>query len=198
MLRKTCLLTVTALLFTPVAIELAHAGAANDIPRPTVPANLEVPAGHEPFLIGHASGTQNYICLPTSTGATWSFLGPQATLFDVGGEQLTTHFLSPNPFENGVPRATWQHSRDSSTVWAVAIASSTDAAFVAPGASPWLLLRITGAEQGPVGDKLWKTTYIQRVNTAGGVAPSTGCSSWGDAGKRALVPYTTDYVFYRN
>jgi hypothetical protein len=41
-----------------------------------------------------------------------------------------------------------------------------------------------------------RTTFIQRVNTAGGVAPVTGCRAAKDVGKRALVPYTTDYVFY--
>jgi hypothetical protein len=35
------------------------------------------------------------------------------------------------------------------------------------------------------------------VNTSGGVAPSTGCASATDVGKKALVPYTADYFFYR-
>jgi hypothetical protein len=71
----------------------------------------------------------------------WSFLGPQATLFD-GSHQVMTHYLSPNPDEQNTPRATWQHSRDSSAVWAAAIASSSDAAYVEQGAIPWLLLRV--------------------------------------------------------
>jgi hypothetical protein len=29
------------------------------------------------------------------------------------------------------------------------------------------------------------------------MAPVTGCKSAKDTGKKALVPYTTDYVFYR-
>jgi hypothetical protein len=41
---------------------------------------------------------------------------------------------------------------------------------------------------------LSKTTFIQRVNTAGGVAPTTACT---EAGAIAFVPYTTDYIFYR-
>src|SRR5215216_5521720 len=47
----------------------------------------------------------------------------------------------------------WQHSRDTSTVWAkVALdGSSTDPAFVAAGAIPWLLLDVVGVQEGPSG-----------------------------------------------
>ncbi len=168
------------------------------VERPAVPANLEVAAEFRPYLLTHAQGTQNYLCLPTATGVAWTFFGPQATLFDDALTQVTTHYLSANPQENGLPRATWRHSRDTSTVWAMAVESSTDAAYVAPGAIPWLKLQVVGAQFGPHwGNALTATTYIQRVNTSGGVAPATGCTSATDVGKRALVPYTTDYVFYR-
>jgi hypothetical protein len=181
-----------------VTLAMAPAAAAPGVVPPALPANLEVPAGYKAFIAARATGTQNYICLPTATSVAWTFLGPQATLFNEDSEQVITHFLSPNPAENGAPRATWQHSRDTSAVWAVAIASSTDPAYVAPGAIPWLLLEVTGAEYGPRwGDKLARTRFIQRVNTAGGVAPSAGCSAATDAGTRALVPYTTDYILYR-
>jgi len=39
--------------------------------------------------------------------------------------------------------------------------------------------------------------WNQRVNTTGGVAPSTGCESQADVGHRAFVPYTADYVFFK-
>ena len=99
-----------------------------------------------------------------------------------------------------MPRATWQHSRDTSAVWAMATPATTssDPAFVAQGAIPWLLLQVVGAQNGPTGgDTLTATTFIQRLNTSGGVAPSTGCTESTDGGKRALVPYTADYYFYR-
>jgi hypothetical protein len=150
------------------------------------------------FSIARGEGTQNYVCLPSATGVSWTFFGPQATLFDEKGGQVMTHFLSGNPDEAAMPRAAWQHSRDTSTVWAMSIASSVDADFVAPGAIPWLLLRVVGTQYGPGwGDRLARTTFIQRVNTAGGVAPAQGCAAAADIGKKALVPYTTDYVFYR-
>ena len=163
-----------------------------------VPDNIQVPAGNTAFLEGHAVGTQNYICLPSGTGFAWTFFGPQATLFDDDDEQVITHFLSPNPDERGMPRATWQHSQDTSTVWALAIASYSTPGFNARGDIPWLLLRVVGAEDGPTGgDGLTATTFIQRLNTSGGVAPSTGCTRSTDVGKRAFVAYKADYVFYK-
>jgi hypothetical protein len=163
-----------------------------------VPTGLEVPAGNRPFLLGHATGTQNYICLPSGSDFVWTFFGPQATVFNDDDKHITTHFLSPNPDEGGMARATWQHSRDTSTVWAMASASSSDPGFVEPGTIPWLLLQEVGAASGPIGGRrLTKTTYIQRVHTSGGIAPTTGCAQAADVGKRALVPYTADYVFYK-
>ena len=48
------------------------------------------------------------------------------------------------------------------------------------------------------GDELSETTYIQRLNTVGGVAPpSTSCAASGDVGTMALVPYSADYFFYK-
>ena len=41
------------------------------------------------------------------------------------------------------------------------------------------------------------TTFIQRLNTAGGLAPSTGCASSSDVGREAFMPYTADYFFYK-
>ncbi len=184
---------------------LAQSPAANAFAPPPVPPDLQVPAGNTLFLKGVAQGTQNYICLPTPSGFAWTFFSPQATLFltlKLGGmeirQQIVTHFLSPNPAENGTPRATWQSSLDTSAVWARAIKISTDPAFVATGAIPWLLLEELGLRPGPArGDLLSHTSYIQRLNTSGGVAPAAGCSQGADVGATALVPYTADYFFYR-
>jgi len=181
-----------------IALLTVNVPAARAQSLQPVPATLEVPAGNTPFLVGHAYGTQNYICTLVRGGFEWTFFGPQATLFDDSGQQIATHFLSPNPDENGKARATWQDSRDSSAVWAVAAASSSDSAFVAPDAIPWLLLRVVGADDGPHdGDRLTAATFLQRVNTMGGGVPESGCSRALDIGVKALVPYTADYIFYR-
>jgi hypothetical protein len=169
---------------------------------PPVPANIEVPAGYSVFFNAHAIGTQNYVCLPAASGVAWKFMAPQATLFHAShgeiSQQLATHFLSANAAENGLPRPTWQHSLDSSRVWARALASSTDPNYVEAGAIPWLLLTVVGAEDGPDGGSfLTKAVFIQRLNTSGGAAPSTGCSQSTEIGALALVPYAADYIFYR-
>ncbi|MGE5249326.1 MAG: DUF3455 domain-containing protein [Bacteroidota bacterium] len=189
-----------------MALVLASAAAmprparADKITPPPVPSNIQVPAGSKVFLVGHATGTQNYICLPSGAGVAFTLFTPQATLFNGENEQIITHFFSPNPFENGTVRPTWEDSRDTSMIWAQVVpgGSSTDPNYVAPGAIAWLLLQVLNHRDGPNGgDRLSATAYIQRLNTTGGVAPSTGCASLADIGNRAYVPYTADYFFYR-
>jgi hypothetical protein len=182
-----------------LAVSLAPRAGAEPIRPPSVPAEIEVDAGSRAFLVGHAVGTQNYVCLPSGSGFAWTLFTPDATLFDHNGRQLTTHVFRPNPFEDGTFRPAWQHARDTSTVWARLGVASADPAFVAPGAIPWLLLEVAGAGAGPKGgNALTATTQIHRVNTFGGAAPLTGCSGSGDVGKKELVPYTADYFFYSN
>jgi len=199
------------------AVSLPQPARAGQIAPPDVPTKIQVPAGNVPFLVGHVledhgAHTQNYICLPCpnpstpaklcpdTSGFAWLLFTPEATLFnDDGDKQLTTHFFSPNPDEGGTIRATWQHSRDTSTVWGGQAISSTDANFVAKDAIPWLLLPMAGIQEGPTGgDILTATTYIQRVHTHGGVAPADGCVRFKDVGKKAFVPYTADYFFYKD
>ena len=172
---------------------------AADVAAPPVPVNIQVPPGNTVFLVGHGVGTQNYICLRSGAGVAWTLFTPQATLFNHRARQLTTHFFSPNPSENGTVRATWQHSRDTSIVWAQLApnGSSSDPSFVAPDSIPWLLLQKAGTQEGyGGGDTLTVTTYIQRLNTREGRAPSTGCALSTDVGRKAFVPYEADYFFY--
>ena len=199
--------SIAGLLVAAFLAAILIPAASAQTPRvsvPPVPENLKVPAGHAAYLKTSAAGTQNYVCLPGAEGPVWTFLGPQATLFIqfpwLGGEarqQVATHFLSSNPAEGGTSRPAWQHSVDSSIVWGKAIASSTDPIFVAPDSIPWLLVEIAGKQPGPTGGSwLLGTTYIHRLNTSGGIKPDKGCES-STIGAVALVPYTTDYYFYR-
>src|SRR5262245_36063575 len=172
---------------------------ADPVTPPAVPGNIQVPAGNTAFFEGHAVGTQNYACQPIADDKfAWTLFTPQATLFDEVSTQLTTHFFSPNPFEAGVVRPTWQHSAETRAVCGQGVGASTDASYVAPGAIAWLLIRVVGAEEGPTGGStLAVATYIHRVNTSGGLAPSTGCDRKKDVGKKAFIPYTADYFFYQ-
>lgn len=196
--RDRLFITSTIALAVAFAVLLSSPGRADDeVTPPSVPSVIQVPAGNEAFLAGHAVGTQQYSCLPSGAGFAWTLFGPQATLFNDDDKQIITHFLSANPDENGTPRPTWQHSKDTSTVWAMVAPFSTPV-FVTPGAIPWLLLEVVGEQDGPTGGhNLTAATFIHRLNTSGGVAPSTGCTASTDVGKKALVPYTADYFFYK-
>lgn len=194
-----CILFGVLILGSPYFAPLAQA----QIDVPEVPADIQVPAGFSAFLKGHAIGTQNFICVARKKEKefAWTFTGPQATLFltlpNGQAQQVTTHFLSANPDEGGVLRPTWQHSADTSAVWGRVKTPSTDPAYVEDGAIAWLLLEVTGAEDGPSGgDFMTEAVFIHRVNTTGGLAPLTGCSE-ATIGVVRLVPYTADYFFYR-
>ena len=51
-----------------------------------------------------------------------------------------------------------------------------------------------GARKGPGGgDMLMPTTFMQRVNTAGGMMPSTGCADASNVGATVFA----DYFFYK-
>ena len=183
--------------------------AAAEVTPPTTPSDIAVPVGNSAFLVGHAFGSQGYTCLPTSTGGTaWNpSARPEATLFtDLFGSQfqIITHFQSINekPKPGIVPplsgNATWQSSFDSSRVWAVknkgidpdpSIASCPNT-----GSIQCLLLQSVGNAKGPTGGNLlFKTTFIQRLNTNGGAVPTSTCT----VGQTQLVPYTADYFFFR-
>jgi hypothetical protein len=197
----------------------AAQAAGQQLTPPATPTIITPPVGNSAFLVGHARGTQGYVCLPTSPGAStasWTINAarPEATLFQrfFGNDfQVITHFPSPNTNPNIVaPRpipfgsATWQSSFDSSKVWAAVlhgnvVTAGTDLGSCPNiGSIPCLLLEAIGSEQGPTGGNLiGQTTFIQRLNTSGGSAPAEGCSTSSDVGKQALVPYTADYVFFR-
>ena len=182
------------------AMSTSLRGADDIIVAPNVPAGLEVLAPYKPFLKAHAVGTQNYICAPaaTASGLDWLFIGPQATLFDENLNQTFTHFQSKNPEKAGAIQATWQHSNDSSAIWATRHSGSLDPLYVKPNSIEWLLLDVSGDQLGPMGgDKLSRTAFIHRVNTLGGVKPVSSECTAATVNTRRLVAYEADYIFYR-
>ena len=203
-----------ALVFACAFATVTHA-AAQTVTPPTTPTQITPPAGNSAFLVGHAFGTQGYVCLPASPGGnSWTVIParPEATLFrNLFGRpfnQIITHFLSPDLNPNGnapdpLPHGgnvTWQSSLDSSRVWAAVTAQggsipagSDPNSCPNTGSIPCLLLQSIGNQKGPTGGRLLaRTTFIQRLNTNGGSAPTTVCT----VGQTQLVPYTADYFFY--
>ena len=205
--------------FSASASSPVHAGQI--VVPPNLPPTLKVVPPNHPFLLGKAKGTQNYFCTTRVDAAgnpildaagnptfAWKLFTPEATLFSddpKDPKQLITHFFSPNPDEfnadpltDGHPiRATWQDSIDTSAVWARTFVAG-DAVVVTQDAIPWLKLTVVGAQNGPTGgDALTATTFIQRVNIVGGIAPPADtCDSLQEVGHQAFSDYTADYIFY--
>jgi len=136
----------------------------------------------KPFLELHATGVQKYTC---QANGTWLFTDPEATLYKTNGSANVdaTHFLN---FATGRP--VWRF-RDGSSVEAARKASAPAGATTIA----WLLLEAVATTDGSDGDRLTPTTWVQRLKTAGGVAPTTPCIP----GANLAVPYTADYVFWK-
>ena len=64
-------------------------------------------------------------------------------------------------------------------------------------AIPWLRLSADSTAAGPDGDELVATTYIQRIATKGGLAPSVARCDKRPLGTQVESPYTADYFFYK-
>jgi hypothetical protein len=149
---------------------------------PDVPSNLRPPADQTAFIEARATGVQIYECSSKPDQPStfeWVFRAPEAALVDRMGRSIGKHYAGP----------TWE-TVDGSTV--VGEVKSRD-----PGpdslAIPWLLLTAKSTSGTGV---FSQTKSIQRVQTAGGNAPSRPCTS-DNAKQIARVPYTATYYFYR-
>lgn len=161
------------------AAMLAGCAHTADTPRLTaVPPALGVGKDERVAFVVPARGVQIYECRVADGKAAWAFVAPEAALFDVQGRTVGKHYAGP----------TWEHSDGSKLVGTVKARADAPQ----PSAIPWLLLdtRSTGA------GRFTGVTSIQRVNTVGGIAPPTGCSS-ADVGKREQVAYTADYYLFK-
>ena len=162
---------------------LSAAGASPQSPMAVakVPEKLTPGANESLAMIVAAKGVQIYECRARKDqvgGYEWTFVAPEADLFDARGNKVGRHYAGPH----------WESTDGSKilgTVKAPADAPVGDAI-------PWLLL--TAKSVGSEGS-FSKVTSIQRVNTVGGVAPKAGCSQ-AAAGTPARINYTADYYFF--
>jgi Protein of unknown function (DUF3455) len=143
---------------------LTAASTSDDAP----PTAARVPPGNRLVAQLDSQGVQVYRC---GAGA-WAFLEPVAHLHDQTPAAI--HFRGPS----------WESIRDGSLVEAATVASSP-----VDGSIPELLLQTTRTR----GDGVFgRVTYVQRLNTTGGLAPTTACAD----GQTRGVPYTAEYRFY--
>ncbi|TDV42221.1 DUF3455 domain-containing protein [Actinophytocola oryzae] len=145
------------------------AGTAGAATHRAVPEVIKVPAGNKRIALMPATGVQTYQC----TAGAWTFVQPDAILRYRGRAEVL-HSKGP----------VWTDVADGSSVTAAAQGSSP-----VPNAIPQLLLKSTG-NRGP--GLLAGVTFIQRLDTRGGVAPTGTCVE----GATASVPYMADYAFW--
>jgi hypothetical protein len=160
-----------------------------------IPDVLNVPTGGTLKLRAHGRGSQVYTCTGTTTPGdagsdaadggststtTYSWVAvPDAKLYDENGVQIGVHFAGP----------TWMLTGDESD----AVGSKDQQS---PGTTandiPWLRLKIVSHMGNGM---LTDVTWVQRLNTMGGVAPTAACDSTA-MGTVQAVAYTADYYFY--
>jgi len=134
---------------------------------------LKAPEGNRVTFHAYAEGVQVY----RWNGTGWIFVGPEAVLYaSEEGGVIGIHYGGP----------TWESNSGSYVVGAV-----IDRAFPSTTAIPWLLLGAIDSDGPGIFDGI---TFIQRVNTVGGLAPAAD----GDyPGQIVRVPYLAEYYFYR-
>jgi hypothetical protein len=168
---------LTTLAFFLLAL-VAPAGAAprddNRAPDLSHCPDLQVPEGNKVAFRVYAEGVQIY----RWNGTSWAFVAPEAFLYADAGHHgvVGIHYVGP----------TWESVSGSKVVGTVLERCTAD-----PDAIPWLLLGAISSD-GP--GIFHRVTYIQRVNTMGGIAPTAPGAV---TGQEARVFYTAEYYFYR-
>ncbi len=174
--KRTLLGFVLLLGIAGQILAASSASAGDDTTPPELPAEcsaLQVPPGNKVASRVYAVGVQAY----RWNGKSWIFVEPIATLFNDESfhKKFGVHYAGP----------TWESNNGGKVVAARQEGCTPD-----PTAIPWLLLRTVTADVPGV---LGKVTYIQRVNTKGGLVPTAPGSAVGVV----EVPYSTEYYFYR-
>jgi hypothetical protein len=167
---------VAALAALSLVAQVALAGP----PSPTgVPGQIQPDTDtNKVFLIGHGVGVQIYTC----NGSVWSAAVPRANLYDDNGKLIISHFAGPS----------WQAADGSKAVGTV-----VNKVIMDESAIPWVLLSAK-TTPGPDGDRLVDTTFIQRLNTVGGLQPPAVDCTAATANTVVEVPYTAEYVFWKH
>jgi uncharacterized protein (TIGR03118 family) len=157
----------------------AQAGDDNRSPDlPPVCDRIAAPADNKVVFHVFAVGVQIYHW----DGAAWVFVAPAANLYADANHtgQVGIHFGTPSG-------PAWEMNSGSKV-----IEQRVDGCTPDSSAIQWLLLRTLVQEGDGV---LNGVSFVQRVNTVAGVAPST---PGGFVGEERQVPYTAEYFFYRS
>jgi Protein of unknown function (DUF3455) len=172
--RVTVALTLgTAVAAFGVAACFAPTNDVKPVVQQEVPASaaVKVPDGNKLVASLAGKGVQTYTC----ASSAWTPLEPAATLSQ-GGNTVALHFKGP----------IWVSTVDGSEVDATAVPG---AAVKHADAVPDLLLKAS-AHHGT--GQFADITFVQRLATKGGLAPTGSCTD----GNRVSVPYSATYTFW--
>ena len=145
-----------------------------------LPEPVRVPAGQKVVMTTSGIGEITYECREKKDMAgqhEWAFVGPVATLYGADRKAVGKYYAGP----------TWE-ANDGSKVTGKQVA-------VAPAAPGSIPLQLVKAEPAMGSGAMTGVSYIQRLNTKGGIAPAMACDA-ASKGKRQQVAYEADYVFY--
>ena len=145
-----------------------------------LPEAVRVPAGQKMRMSTTGVGELTYECREKKDTAgqhEWAFVGPVATLYAEGRKPVGKYYAGP----------TWE-ANDGSKVTGKQLA-------VSPSSAGNIPMQLVKAEPAMGAGAMQGVTYIQRLNTKGGVAPAMACDAAGK-GNRQIVAYEADYVFY--
>ena len=164
------------------AILLATAGTTfAAVDNASLPEPVRVPAGHSIKLETVGTGEITYECREKKDAAgafEWTFVAPVATLWDMQQKSIGKYYGGP----------TWE-AADGSKVTGKQVA-------VAPASAGNIPLQLVKADPAMGSGAMVGVTYIQRLETKGGVAPSAACNA-AAAGTKQQVGYQAKYVFYK-
>jgi hypothetical protein len=147
-----------------------------------LPAAMQVPAGNKVAMETVGVGEITYQCRAKKDMAgqyEWVFAGPDAKLLDRSGKQVGKYYGPPS---------TWE-SMDGSKLTATQIA-------VAPNMAGNIPLQLVKGNPAMGSGAMQGVTYIQRVDTRGGVAPAMPCAA-SNLDAKQIVKYQADYIFYK-
>ena len=145
------------------------------------PDSVKVPAGNRIVLDTVGVGMITYECREKKDAAgqhEWAFAGPDAVLYDRMGKATAKYYGPP---------ATWESS-DGSKITATQLA-------VAPNGSGNIPLQLVKANPAEGKGAMSGVTFIQRLDTRGGVAPAIVCGAE-TKGAKEKVGYQADYIFW--
>lgn len=158
----------------------ASAPMMTKIDNVALPEPVRVPAGQKVMMSTTGVGEITYECREKKDMAgahEWAFVGPVATLYSGDRKAVGKYYAGP----------TWE-ANDGSKVTGKQLA-------VAPATPGNIPLQLVKTDPAMGAGAMTGVSYIQRLNTKGGVAPAMACDAMAK-GKRQQVAYEADYVFY--